>query len=163
MSAARIPGHAPAATALARRAPTLPGSAALVAVLDLALWPRMPADVRQRLVGKRVEIAVTDYNLSFFFTARPWGFVPRPRFVQPDLRIAATAHDFGALAAGEEDADTLYFGRRLVVEGDTEIALMVKNTMDALDGVRGQRFARRAHRLACALRRRLAPKGQGAR
>lgn len=135
-----------------RRAARPPGSAALVAMLDVALWRRLPPDVREKLLGRRVEIAVTDWNLSFSFTARRWGFVPRPPVAEPDLRIAATAHDFGAIAAGEEDSDTLYFSRRLIVEGDTELALMVKNTMDALDASRGRAFARRVHHLACRLR-----------
>lgn len=135
-----------------RRAVRPPGSAALVAMLDVALWRRLPGDVRGKLLGRRVEIAVTDWGLSFSFTARRWGFVPRPPVAEPDLRIAATAHDFGAIAAGEEDSDTLYFSRRLTVEGDTELALMVKNTMDALDATRGRAFARRVHHLACRLR-----------
>ncbi|HLV27960.1 MAG TPA: SCP2 sterol-binding domain-containing protein, partial [Burkholderiaceae bacterium] len=32
-----------------------------------------------------------------------------------------------------EDPDTLFFSRRLVMEGDTELGLLVKNTLDALD------------------------------
>ena len=114
-----------------------------VAGLNLALWRKLPADVRERLLGRKVEIAVTDWNKSFCFTARRFGFVPRRRFDAPDLRIAATARDFGGLAAGEEDADTLYFGQRLIVEGDTELALMVKNTLDALDGAPGRGPGRR--------------------
>ncbi len=141
------------------RAARMPGTAALVATLDISLWRRLPADVRERLVGRRVEIAVIDWDLSFCFTARVWGFVPRSGFPEPELRIAATAHDFGALAAGEEDADTLYFSRRLIVEGDTELALMVKNTLDALDATPGRDFARRAHRIACAVRRRISERG----
>jgi predicted lipid carrier protein YhbT len=134
------------------RAVRLPVTVALVAALDMTLWRRLPADVRAKLLGRRVEICVTDWNASFCFTARPFGFVPRRRFGEPELRIAACAHDFGALAAGEDDADTLYFSRRLVVEGDTELALMVKNTMDALDATRGRALARRAHRVAKSLR-----------
>lgn len=135
-----------------RRAVRPPGSAALVAMLDVALWRRLPADVREKLLGRRVEIAVTDWDVSFSFTARRWGFVPRPPVAEPDLRIAASARDFGAIAAGEEDSDTLYFSRRLIVEGDTELALMVKNTLDALDSTRGRAFARQVHHLACRLR-----------
>lgn len=143
-----------------RRAVRPAGSGALVAVLDVVLWRLLPSDVRARLVGRRVEIAVSDWDVSFSFTARRLGFVPRPPSSEPDLRIAATAHDFGALAAGEADADTLYFGRRLIVEGDTELALMVKNTLDALDASRGRAFARRVHRVACRVRERLAPRAR---
>jgi predicted lipid carrier protein YhbT len=130
------------------------GSAALVALLDTLLWRLLPREVRGALVGRRVEIAVTDWGMAFSFTARGLGFLPRSPVPEPDLRIAAAARDFGALAAGEADADTLYFSRRLVVEGDTELALMVKNTLDALDATRGRVFARRVHRAALRARER---------
>lgn len=128
------------------------GSALLVAALDLLLWRRLPPDLRERLRGRRVEIAVTDWQASFRFVALARGFVPQAASRAPDLRIAATARDFGGLAAGDEDADTLYFRRRLVVEGDTELALMVKNTLDALEDTPGRKLARRAHRIVCAIR-----------
>jgi predicted lipid carrier protein YhbT len=136
------------------------GTAGLVAMLDVVLWRLLPPDVRGKLAGRRVEIAVIEWGVAFSFTARRWGFVPRPPFAAPELRIAATAHDFGALAAGVEDADTLYFGRRLVVEGDTELALMVKNTLDALDAPQARAFARSVHRVASGLRRRIAARGR---
>ena len=47
--------------------------------------------------------------------------------------IAASAHDFLLLAQRKEDPDTLFFSRRLVMEGDTELGLLVKNTIDAID------------------------------
>lgn len=138
------------------RVAAFPASAMLVAAIDVALWPRLPADVRARLAGKRVELVVLDWHGRFAFTVRPWGFVPRPGLKPADLCIAATARDFGALACGEEDADTLYFARRLVVEGDTETALMVKNTLDALELGPSRKLLRRAHRAAMALRERRA-------
>ena len=52
---------------------------------------------------------------------------------QPDLTIAANAADFLALARREQDPDTLFFSRRLVMEGDTELGLMLKNMLDAMD------------------------------
>ncbi len=41
--------------------------------------------------------------------------------------------DFHLLASRREDADTLFFARRLVMEGDTDLGLIVKNTLDAVD------------------------------
>ena len=38
-----------------------------------------------------------------------------------------------AISQRGEDPDTLFFSRRLVMEGDTELGLLVKNTLDALD------------------------------
>jgi predicted lipid carrier protein YhbT len=36
------------------------------------------------------------------------------------------------MASGDEDADTLFFERALVMEGDTDFGLLVKNTLDAM-------------------------------
>ncbi|MGZ5103328.1 MAG: ubiquinone anaerobic biosynthesis accessory factor UbiT, partial [Usitatibacter sp.] len=57
------------------------------------------------------------------------------------------ARDFAAIAARVEDADTLFFNRRLVVEGDTEVALLVKNTLDAIEAPRARAVLRGALRL----------------
>ena len=47
--------------------------------------------------------------------------------------IAARLEASGwAWAEGAEDADTLFFERRLVMEGDTEFGLLLKNTLDAI-------------------------------
>ena len=62
-----------------------------------------------------------------------------PRFVashrqdSTDLTISANAQDFLRLAQRQEDPDTLFFNRRLSMEGDTELGLLVKNALDALE------------------------------
>ena len=38
-----------------------------------------------------------------------------------------------ALALRREDPDTLFFKRRLVMTGDTDLGLVVKNALDAID------------------------------
>ena len=48
-----------------------------------------------------------------------------------DVSLAATAMDFFKLASGLEDADTLFFRRRLKMEGDTELGIAVKYWIDA--------------------------------
>ena len=50
-----------------------------------------------------------------------------------DLKISASVYDFVLLARRQEDPDTLFFSRRLSMEGDTELGLLVKNTMDAIE------------------------------
>ena len=37
------------------------------------------------------------------------------------------------LATRKEDPDTLFFNRRLLVEGDTELGLVAKNTLDSIE------------------------------
>jgi O2-independent ubiquinone biosynthesis accessory factor UbiT len=56
-----------------------------------------------------------------------------PKQEAADLTITATAPDFVRLARREEDPDTLFFSRRLSMQGDTELGLLVKNTLDALE------------------------------
>ena len=41
--------------------------------------------------------------------------------------------EFLQLLGREQDPDTLFFQRRLLVEGDTELGLWVKNLLDGLD------------------------------
>lgn len=58
-----------------------------------------------------------------------WGW--RPGFGAPDVIVRARMPDYFALALGREDADSLFFSRRLTIEGDTELALVLKNALDA--------------------------------
>lgn len=50
-----------------------------------------------------------------------------------DVRISGKLEDFWQLATRREDPDTLFFSRRLSIEGDTETGVHVKNLLDALD------------------------------
>ena len=52
---------------------------------------------------------------------------------KPDVTLTARTRDYLALALREEDADTLFFSRRLRMEGATHLGLLVKNTLDAVD------------------------------
>jgi len=52
---------------------------------------------------------------------------------QIDMTLGASALDFVLLAQRQQDPDTLFFERRLTMEGDTELGLVVKNTLDALE------------------------------
>ena len=50
-----------------------------------------------------------------------------------DLTIRSTVSGFLALGLRREDPDTLFFTRRLVMTGDTDLGLVVKNALDAID------------------------------
>jgi predicted lipid carrier protein YhbT len=50
-----------------------------------------------------------------------------------DVSFSGNANDLILIAARKEDPDTLFFQRRLRIEGDTELGLYVKNLMDAID------------------------------
>ena len=50
----------------------------------------------------------------------------------PVLVIRARSAALLRLVRGQDDADRLFFERALVMEGDTEFGLMIKNTLDAI-------------------------------
>jgi predicted lipid carrier protein YhbT len=56
----------------------------------------------------------------------------RPAFGKADVTVRASLADYAALALRREDPDTLFFSRRLVIEGDTALGLIVKNALDSL-------------------------------
>lgn len=115
------------------RLPQLPPTLALVGGLNLALDRILPREPLEPLTGKRLLLRVTDAGLALRFTLTPRGFRPLFDARTPDLTISATTRDYLALALREEDPDTLFFSRRLLMEGETDLGLLVKNTLDAVD------------------------------
>ncbi len=118
---------------LFERLPQLPPTMALVAALNLALDRVLPRASLEPVVGKTILIRVLDAGLTLSFTLTPAGFRPTASGAPYDLRISASTRDFIALALRQEDPDALFFDRRLLMEGDTELGLVVKNTLDAVD------------------------------
>ncbi len=111
--------------------PQYPASVAFVAALTLWLGETLGADAHPELTGKLIWLYVTDAGVRLTLRVMPRGFAPGTG--NPDLTLAAAAEDFLALALRREDPDTLFFTRRLVMESDTELGLLVKNTLDALE------------------------------
>ena len=122
-------------------------SLGLVTGLNLFLRKHLPDEIFEKLVGKEVAIEVKGTRVNASFRIHDRHFVPIRPTGSPHVRFRASAADFVRIAAREEDADTLYFNRRLVVEGDTEAALLVKNTLDALEFPRSRRLLARALKL----------------
>ena len=118
--------------ALVDRLPVAPPSFLLAQVLDRVLLPRLPADARRALAARCVELRVSDFALRVRLQIGPHGFVPAPDRGAPALRIVAPASSYLRLLRGEDDPDRLFFERALVMEGDTELGLMLKNTLDAI-------------------------------
>jgi predicted lipid carrier protein YhbT len=118
---------------LGERLPQLPPSLALVAALNLALPRLLPDGGLDALIGKRILLKVSDAGLALRFTYTARGFRPLLDPRQPDLTLSATLRDYLALALREEDPDALFFNRRLIMEGETDLGLLVKNTLDAVD------------------------------
>ena len=113
--------------------PAYPGSMLLVSALNLGLARQLPSDVRQFLRNKKMRIHVRDARLTFDFAWTGERFAACAHQQTTDLTLSASAHDFLRLAQRQEDPDTLFFSRRMSIEGDTELGLVVKNALDALE------------------------------
>lgn len=112
--------------------PHHPGSAIFSSMLNLTLSKKLPAEMCQQIQGKHFKINVTDARATFCFLFDGASFKARSDAGIFDLTICASAQDFFLLATHKEDADTLFFNRRLVMQGDTDLGLLIKNTLDAL-------------------------------
>lgn len=113
--------------------PGYPQTLLFVHAVNLVLGDTLRSEVMRPLQGKLISIRATDAGVVFYFTLDRNGMVACRRTGEPDLIISASACDFLMLALRKEDPDTLFFSRRLCMEGDTELGLLVKNTLDALE------------------------------
>lgn len=113
--------------------PRYPHSLIFSRAINLALGDKLGDEVWEPLHGKQVCIRVKDAGMTFHFTLGAHGLIARQAVSRPDLVISASAQDFFLLALRKEDPDTLFFSRRLLMEGDTELGLLVKNTLDAME------------------------------
>jgi len=119
--------------AIGMRLPQFPHSVALAVGLNLALRPHLAADTTEMLSGRPICIRVEDAGIEFHVRLAESGFVPIHGAKNPEVTFAACAYDFYQMARRAEDPDTLFFNRRLKIEGDTELGLVVKNALDAVD------------------------------
>ncbi|HGP3781052.1 TPA: SCP2 domain-containing protein [Klebsiella pneumoniae] len=84
------------------------------------------------LEGRWLSIHVRDIGL-LWYTSVVDGRLVVSQQADADVRFSADASDLLMIAARKQDPDTLFFQRRLVIEGDTELGLYVKNLMDAIE------------------------------
>ncbi|MBB3230709.1 ubiquinone anaerobic biosynthesis accessory factor UbiT [Halomonas stenophila] len=106
------------------------------------------------LAGRRVSLVIADLGLILTLS------LSERRLVRCEAPGEATLRggwrEFLSLATRREDPDSLFFQRRLSLEGDTELGLMVNNLLDGREEgmaqgrlgdwlVRLERLARRDH------------------
>ena len=109
--------------------------------LNLTFWLNagikmqwLPVDELAELEGKTFSVTVRDTGGCALFTYRDGLF--RPCFSAPaavDLAFSANLVAYLQLLARQEDPDTLFFNRELEITGDTELGLIVKNMLDAVE------------------------------
>lgn len=125
----------PLVAAFGKQLPQWPHAVALVGALNAAArLGVLPADSLTLLEGRRFLVEVLDTGSVAWFTYRQGWF--RPLLGAPahaDLALRARLSAYAQLLARQEDPDTLFFKRELSIEGDTELGLVVKNMLDAID------------------------------
>ncbi len=106
---------------------------AVVTILNRVLASALRDGELDFLQGRTVRIRVRDMQLGFCLTLQQGVLAASRVRGLVDLSITGNLHAFLLLAARREDADTLFFQRRLCMEGDTELGLEVKNFLDGMD------------------------------
>ena len=86
------------------------------------------ADLR----GRRIGVEIADLEQRFVVEVLDRQLVVLDPVAMPDACVRGTLTDLLQLASRSEDADTLFFQRRLTLTGDVELGLRVRNLLDQL-------------------------------
>ncbi len=131
-------------------------------LLEAAMARVLEAPLREGALdfmrGRRLAIEVSDLHLQWVVALREQALCVIN--AEPEATVRGSVTDLLLLAGRLEDADTLFFQRRLVLTGDTELGLTARNMLERLPwetiplglrialnrGARFARAARAAHR-----------------
>jgi predicted lipid carrier protein YhbT len=112
--------------------PSYPPSLTFAAACNLIAWPALRDQDWDGVAGSLLCVRVSDLGLSLYFSVRNEGFHAEPAGAAA-VTFTARGEDLARLALRLEDPDTLFFDRRLRIEGDTDLGLRVKNMLDAIE------------------------------
>lgn len=113
--------------------PQRPWSDALCLGLGLArMTKQLEADF-SFLEGRTLRIVVEDLGARATLHYAGGRFRPAAADTPADVSFRATAADYLKLLRRTEDPDTLFFQRKLRIEGDTELGLTLKNLLDSIE------------------------------
>lgn len=113
--------------------PAKPPAWVLVNTLNQLLKKEILLANMSLLAGRYFQIGIEDLGLNLFFTADEKRFILADQSIPVDLYFGANMADFLKMLLRQEDPDTLFFNRKLKIEGDTELGLIVKNLLDSID------------------------------
>ena len=115
-----------------RALPPQPPSFVLARLLDRVLLPRLDSQTRAAWSGRVVQLDLDDLGMRLRMRLDASGFRTAPARESPAVTVRSTSAALWRLVRGVDDADRLFFERALVMEGDTEFGLLLKNTLDAI-------------------------------
>jgi O2-independent ubiquinone biosynthesis accessory factor UbiT len=105
-------------------------------VLGLGLKHSLQQGELDFLTDKWARIEVLDIGLSFELSIKleldTRTLLLRPP-IEADVSFSANVPELLLIASGKEDPDSLFFQRKLLIAGDTELGLEVKNLLLAIE------------------------------
>ena len=107
--------------------------AAMVFILQRVFKEALEDGDFEFLEDRFLKVSLDDLQLSCFITLQQGQLLVKEQSDSFDVSFAAGLNDLILIAGRKEDPDSLFFQRRLRIEGDTELGLEVKNLMDSLD------------------------------
>lgn len=117
---------------LIARLPAWPATQAFVTAFNLTVWKKLQHLDWDDLYGRKFCVVIKDLQLALNFSVTPQGLCV-DKSAQPDVIFTASFIDLIRLALRLEDPDALFFNRRLLIEGSTDIGLRVKNMLDGVE------------------------------
>lgn len=82
-----------------------------------------------------LKLSIIDLDIHWLFSIHHNHFVMKNATQKSasDVSFSANGNDLLLIAARHEDPDTLFFQRRLLIEGNTALGLEIKNLIDSID------------------------------
>ncbi|MCU7993874.1 SCP2 sterol-binding domain-containing protein [Shewanella glacialipiscicola] len=104
---------------------------AISQLLGVLLAPQTQTDELDFLANKWVAICVEDLQLAFEVSFDgQWQVRP---LTDAQVTFSANSAELILVAAAKEDPDSLFFQRKLSIQGDTELGLEVKNLLLSIE------------------------------
>ncbi|NSL56450.1 ubiquinone anaerobic biosynthesis accessory factor UbiT [Uliginosibacterium aquaticum] len=113
--------------------PQRPWSDALCASLELARFTKQLEADFSFLEGRTLRIVIEDLGARATLRYVNGHFRPAAGDADADVSFRAATADYLKLLRRTEDPDTLFFQRKLRIEGDTELGLTLKNLLDSIE------------------------------
>ena len=113
--------------------PSTVHSRLMVKFLNLLLTEPILDGELDFLNNKKLSIKVCDADVTYLISLKNKKLVAINSGSKNDIELQANIYDYLQLAARQEDPDTLVFQRKLIMQGNTELGLQLKNFLDGLD------------------------------
>lgn len=131
-SALKLPAFPRPLARLLAALPTRPPSRLFAVACNRLAWQGLRELDWSVMADRRVCVHAKDLGLRLYLTVTPQGLRAQSG-QEAEVTFSADALDFVRLSLRLEDPDTLFFNRRLLIEGDTDLGLTLKNLLDTLE------------------------------